>query len=57
MIKKRFANAARMATTLATGLLVYTTSAHATVFDQVGNYMYGGFTGPLAKGISVPLLS
>jgi type IV secretory pathway VirB2 component (pilin) len=35
------------------GLLTFNTMAHATVFDSIGNYMYGGFTGPLAKAIAV----
>lgn len=43
----------RPALTLLTVLLGYSTMAHATVFDNVGNYMYGGFTGPLAKAIAV----
>ena len=43
----------RPALTLLTILLGYGTMAHATVFDSIGNYMYGGFTGPLAKAIAV----
>ncbi|MFL6462887.1 MAG: hypothetical protein ACJ73N_00565 [Bryobacteraceae bacterium] len=35
------------------GLLAFTTSAHATVFDAIGHYMYSGFTGPLVKAIAV----
>jgi type IV secretory pathway VirB2 component (pilin) len=35
------------------GLLAFSTMAHATVFDSIGNYMYSGFTGPLAKAIAV----
>jgi hypothetical protein len=35
------------------GLLAFSTSAHATVFVDIGNYMYSGFTGPLAKAIAV----
>ena len=34
-------------------LLGYGTMAHATVFDSIGNYLYGGFTGPLAKALAV----
>jgi type IV secretory pathway VirB2 component (pilin) len=45
----------RSAFTLFTVLLGSTTMAQATVFDFMGNYMYGGFTGPLAKGIAVPI--
>ena len=43
----------RPALTLLTVLLGYGTMAHATVFDSIGNYLYGGFTGPLAKAIAV----
>lgn len=39
--------------TLLTVFLWYCMMAHATVFDSIGNYLYGGFTGPLAKAIAV----
>lgn len=54
-MNRNFKHAARTALTVATGLILYTTAAHATVMDNVGNYLYGGFTGPLAKGIAVPI--
>ena len=34
-------------------LLGSSTMAQATVMDSIGNYLYGGFTGPLAKAIAV----
>jgi type IV secretory pathway VirB2 component (pilin) len=43
----------RSALILFTVLLGYGTTAHATVMDSIGNYLYGGFTGPLAKAIAV----
>ena len=45
----------RPALTLLTVLLGSSMMAHATVFDSIGNYLYGGFTGPLAKAIAVVL--
>jgi hypothetical protein len=39
--------------TVTTVLLAVSTQAHATVMDSMGNYLYGGFTGPLAKSFSV----
>ena len=46
-------NMSRPTLTLLTVLLGYGTMAHATVFDNIGNYLNGGFTGPLAKGLAV----
>src|SRR3954454_10525937 len=43
----------RPALTLLTVLLGSGTMAHATVMDSIGNYLYGGFTGPLAKALAV----
>lgn len=48
-MNKRF----RKTAALFTVLLGSTTMAHATVMDSIGNYLYGGFTGPLAKAIAV----
>ena len=50
--KHRVALAARTAL----GLLAVSTLAHATVFDSAGNYLYSGFTGPLAKGLATGVL-
>ena len=43
----------RPALTLLTVFLGYGMMAQATVMDSIGNYLYGGFTGPLAKAIAV----
>ena len=43
----------RPAWTLLTVFLGSGVLAQATVMDSIGNYLYGGFTGPLAKAIAV----
>jgi type IV secretory pathway VirB2 component (pilin) len=43
----------RPAFTLLTVFLSSSLMAQATVMDSIGNYLYGGFTGPLAKAIAV----
>jgi type IV secretory pathway VirB2 component (pilin) len=49
----RLKEKSRPALTLLTALLGSGAMAHATVMDSIGNYLYGDFTGPLAKAIAV----